>query len=173
MCLAEVHIAFYSDDGSTDAITRSSNVAFPAVDAIPEEHGIGILTVNGSVINGVTGISYEAGLGFAFQRTSGLPFITGGIPSSFQPTLDIEIQDGDAVEAVLGSLGVKIASTTTITLQKYLNSALTATGQRTITIAAGFVTPQPAGGAHGNHFKGGIRILGASSNGSTHPFAVS
>jgi len=173
ICTAEVMIAFYSDDGDTDPLTRTGSQALPALSAIPEEHGIGVFTLNTAALDGVVGISYSSGLSFTTQRVSGNKFMTGAIPSGFEPVLEIEIQDADAVEALLGSIGVKIASSTTISMLKYLNSALTVTGARTITIANGYVAPQAASGAHGAHFKGGVRVLGASSNGTTHPFAVS
>jgi len=173
ICTAEVMLAFYAGDDDVDPLTRTGSQALPALSAIPEEHGIGVFTLNGAALDGVVGISYSSGLSFATQRTSGNKFFTGGIPSGTEPVLEIEIQDADAVESVLGSIGVKIASSTTISMLKYLNSALTATGARTITIANGYVAPQTASGAHGAHFKGGVRILGASANGSTHPFVVS
>lgn len=171
--LAEVHIAFFSVDGDTDPITRTATVAFPALSAVAENFGIGVLTLNGTALDGVTGISYQSGFALAVQRVSGHKFVTGGVPSGFKPTITVEHQDADAVYAALGGDGATIASTTTLTLQKYANDVLSTTGQLTLTFTQGFVYAQSAGGRHGEHFKGGVMIVPSSSDGDTHPVAVS
>ncbi len=171
--LCEVLIALFSTTGDVDPITRTATLAFPALTAIPENHGIGIFTLNTAAIDGIVGISYQSGFTLSVQRTSGHRWITGGVPSGFKPVLTLEHQDGDALFVAITGQGVTIGSTTTVTLQKYLNDVLATSGQMTLTIAQGFVHTVPAGGRHGEHFKGGVVILPSSSDGDTHPIAVS
>ncbi len=170
--LCEVLIALFSTTGDVDPITRTGSLAFPALSAIPENHGIGIFTANGSALDGITGIGYQSGFQLSVQRTSGHKFITGGVPSGFKQVLTIEHQDADAVFAALGGVGAVIASTTTVTLQKYLNDVLATSGQLTLTMAQGFMHAAPAGGRHGEHFKGGVIVMPSSSDGDTSAIAV-
>jgi hypothetical protein len=170
--LATVVMQFYSDDGINDPCPPTNNVAFPALSAIPENHGIGTLTINGTAYEGVVGASYRSGLAIEYQRVDGNPYPTGGAPSGFSPVLSVQTADPVTLRAAVGRRGIAIASSTTLQFRKYLNDVLSATGAKTITIASGYVRPSGAQGRHGGLYKGGIDILGASSNGSTHPFAV-
>lgn len=171
--IAEVVVVFYSTDGDLDPITRTLNNAYPALSAIPANHGIGVLTANAVAYDGVIGLRYAANLSMSIQRVSGHPFPTGSIPSGMKPMLSIDFSDPTTLAAVLASIGVKITSTTTLTLLKYANSILSATGKKTLTIAAGYVRPTPGSGKHGDLFKGGLDILISSADGITHGIVVS
>jgi hypothetical protein len=172
--MATVIAVFYSADGSTDPVAIDEAVAMPALTAQPALHGIGLLTINGTARPGMIGCNYQAGLSLVYQRTDGLPYPTGGIISGFNPGLTIPHADPIGLAVLLGSDGVAIASTTKVELYRYLaaGGALSATGKKTITIATGYVRPSAGGGNHGDLAKGGCEISGTSSNGATHPFAV-
>lgn len=173
--IAEVVIHFWANDGDTDPITDTGSIDATgyALSSQPNNHGIGTLTINGTAFDGVTGVSYQAGIDFAVQRTDGKPFPTGGAPSGFQPVLAVQLADPVTLQATLGSIGVSESSNVVVTLKKYANSTLSATGQITLTIGAGYIRPLTFGGPHGDLARGGCEILGASTDGSTHPIAVS
>jgi hypothetical protein len=172
--VATVVAHYFSDDGSTDPVVINEDVALPSLTAQPALHGIGVLTVNGTALPGMTGCSYQSGLSLSFQRTDGLPYPTGGIVAGFNPVLAVAHADPIELATVLGTDGVAITSTTTVSLLCYLaaGGALSASGQKVITIATGYVRPSSAGASHGDLARGGCEILGTSTNGATHPFAV-
>jgi len=173
--IATVCAYFFSDDGANDPVARTASVALPALTALPEVHGIGVLTINGTARAGMTGCRYAANLSLVFQRTDGLPYPTGGVVSGFSPVLTIAHADPVALSSIITSKGVAISSTTSVTLQKYTaagSGVLTTTGQKTITVAAGYVSPVAFGGGHGDLVRGGCEIRGVSTNGSAHPFTV-
>jgi hypothetical protein len=171
--LAEVMVCFFSTTGALDPITRSEANALPALTAIPDNHGIGVLTLNGDTLGSPTGVRYASGLQLTAQRTAGLPFPTGAVPSGMKPVLSLELADMATVRGILGSTGLPISSTTTFTLQKYANSILSVTGQKTLTIAQGFARPSAGGGRHGELWKGGLDLLISSADGSAHGMVIS
>ncbi len=168
---------FFSADGDADPVLMTvGSVAMPSLSAMPVIHGLGVFSPNGTALPGITGASYQSGLGITIQRTDGLRYATGGAPSGMKPVIMIEHADPITLLNLLGSAGLAITSTTTLTFLKYLTSgALSASGQKTITLAAnyGFMRPKPATVENGQLFKGGCEILLASSDGVTHPAAVS
>ena len=171
-CLAECVIAFFSVDGDTDPITRTLNNPYPALTALPNNLGIGVFTLNTTSYDGVLDIKYAANLSMSVQRVSAHPFVTGAIPSGMKPMVSIGFSDPTTLAAVLGSIGTKIVSATSITLRKYANSTLSATGQRTLTMT-GYVRPTAGSGKHGDLFKGGVDIYITSPDGIAHGMVVS
>lgn len=174
--VADCRAYLFSADGDTDPVLVTPSVALPALTAIPIIHGIGVFTPNAAAAPGMTGSRYTSGLSLNFARTDGLRYATGAAPSGFKPNIRIEHADPLSLLNLFGSGGIGITATTTLTFLKYLTSGkLTATGQKTVTIAAGqgFIRPVPASVENGQLFKGGCEILLASTDGITSPLAVS
>jgi hypothetical protein len=173
--IASVVVRYYSDDGENDPITKTENVAFPALSASALHHGIGPLTINGTAYAELTGYSYQSGYAFAAQRVDGLPFPKGETQQGGQPVLSCTVADPTALFALLGNRGVGIGSTTTAVLYAYTapSGAMTASGAITLTIGAGFVRPVQISGAHGELVTSGCEIMATSSNGAAHGIAIS
>lgn len=174
--MCDVRAYFFSADGDTDPVKQTSSVALPALTAMPVIHGIGIFTPNAVALPGMIGNRYQSGLSISIQRTDGLRYATGGAPSGFKPIIRIEHADPIGLAAILGSEGVEISDTTTLTFMKYLTTGkLSATGQKTITTSAGrgFIRPVAASVDNGQLFKGGCELILSSSDGVTHPAVLS
>lgn len=164
---------YWSADGSSVPLEDTGSSAFPTLTTVPDIHTVGPLTVNGSQIEGVTSISYSSGISIAGVVTDGLMYAQGGYPTSFDRRISVSVIDPVGVETALGDDGVKIASTTTVVLYKTNNDIPTATGAKTLTIAAGYVAPTSFSGTHGGAVAGGCVIYPTSSDGTTVPIAIS
>ncbi len=174
--VADCRSYFFSVDGDADPVLLTGSQALPSLTAIPVINGIGVFSPNASALPGMTGHRYQAGLSLTIQRTDGLRYATGAAPSGFKPMIRIEHADALGLSALLGSEGIEISASTTITGLKYLPSGkLSATGKKTLTIASGqgFIRPVAASVEHGQLFKGGCEILLASTDGITNPVGVS
>lgn len=172
----EVVLMPFSADGTTDPITTTaSNSALSALTAIPAIHSVGPVTLNNTVYDGLKGITYNSGMQVTVAgHHDGNPYITGGTRAGQQPTITVEHDDPVTLETILASIGAAISSTTKVRLLKApASGVLTTSGALDLTIGTGYIGVQTAQGAHGERFTTGIVLRGVSSNGSTHPVAVS
>jgi hypothetical protein len=172
---ADVVLRYYADDGVTAPISVSNSVAFPALTAAALHHGVGELTVNGTLLEGVVGISYSSGYQFSAVRSDAKPWPIGEVQTGGMPSLTVEVVAPKESWDEITAGGSAIGSTTTVTLHAYTagSGALTATGKITLTVGAGMAHCEQWGGAHGEMVRGSIRILPASADGAAHGIAVS
>jgi hypothetical protein len=174
--MAEVEVVPLSNDGTSHPLTRTDNNALPTLASQPVLHGLGPVSINGTVVPGLQSGGVDLGQRLDVQRTDGAlyPIVAARIDAS--PKLSATHADPVGMYAQLGSLlGANITSNVVAYFRQYsATTGVIDTGSTavSITVASGRVVPLEVSVGHGQVATIGLEVHGLSSS-STHPFAVS
>ena len=172
IAMADFEIVLLSADGTADPLTKTANEAMPAVSQ-PLRYTVGGLSINGSGIDGVTGISMTTGFSATTRRSDGDFYPTGAVIGGGAHTISIDHTDPVAVRDVLGSRGVDVGSAAVVTLQSINNVTGVVGGTtQTLTIANGYAAPGGMNTEHVGIASHRLTIHAISADGTTPGIVV-
>jgi hypothetical protein len=173
--LADVEAVLLSADGTTNPLAYTTNNALLTLAGQPVEHTLGPVSINGTVVPGVTSIEIDFGSELdVAARNDGALYPTVCARIQAMPKLVIGHSDAFTVLSTLGLLGLNITANVVAYLRQY-NSTTgvidTGATAMSFTVASGRCTPIQSAAQQGGLATTGFEVTALSAS-DTHPFAV-
>lgn len=173
--MAEVDVVPLSNNGTTHPLTRTDNNALLSLASQPVLHTLGPVSINGTVVPGLSAANGDLGQRLEVARHDGTLYPLVAARLGGDPKLTFTHSDPVTLESQLASL---LGSNITSNVVAYFRGYNTTTGVNdtgttaiSITIASGraYMTELPA--QHGQIATRGLEVIGLSTS-STHPMVV-
>lgn len=175
LLMAEVEVYPLSNNGTTHPLTKTDNNALPSLAAQPTLHTLGPMSINGTVVPGLSTAGLELGQRMEVQRTDGAPYPILAVRVDAAPRITASHADPVTMYNQLGSImGADITANVVAYFRQLTAAGLVDTGSTavSVTVASGRVVPLEVADSQGQVATLGVEVHGLSSS-TTHPFAMS
>lgn len=171
--MATVEVVPISTTGQLDPLLLSETVDLPAITGSPALHTLGPVSVNGTIIPGLSGHSGSIGSTIAVQRTDGDLYARVCARIEAKPTMGLTHQDPLTILSELTLMGVTITSVI-VYAKSYdpVSGIASQAGSISFTMVSGRLHPGGPDASQGSVASTSLEVLGISDDGGTNPIAV-
>jgi hypothetical protein len=172
--MANIEIVPLSTTGQLDPLELVPTQSLPAITGSPDLHTLGPVSINSTVIPGLSSMSGSIGSSIAVQRTDGDLYARVAARIEATPTMSLTHEDPTTILQAVSLMGATIVSvvvyakafdpTTGIAVQA---------GSLSFTMVSGRIHPSGPDASQGGVASTGLEVIGISDTGAVNPIAIS